>query len=60
MFLNRNISNFSKNNQKLAIQRGENLSALSLKSEELTQAATEFAKTSREIANKFKKSNKFF
>ncbi|CAF0873638.1 unnamed protein product [Brachionus calyciflorus] len=46
--------------QKLAMERGEKLSALELKSEQMTQAASAFAKNASDLANKYKNKNKFF
>jgi syntaxin-binding protein 5 len=40
--------------QKLALERGEKLSALQLKTEEMTMAASEFAKNAHSLANKYK------
>ena len=45
--------------QKLALERGEKLSALQMKTEEMTQAASAFAKNAHELANKYKNKNKF-
>ena len=44
---------------KLGIQRGEKLSALQLKTEQMTEAASAYAKTASELANKYKKANKW-
>ncbi len=49
----------SKLKFQLALERGEKLNALQMKTEEMTQAASAFAKNAHELANKYK-SRKFF
>jgi hypothetical protein len=46
--------------QKLALERGEKLNALQMKTEEMTMAASEFAKNASALANKYKDKSKRF
>jgi hypothetical protein len=41
------------------LERGEKLSALQMKSEHMTQAASQYAKNAQELANKYKKQSKW-
>jgi len=44
----------------LALERGEKLSALSMKSEALTEAASQYAKNAQALAAKYKKKSEWF
>jgi hypothetical protein len=44
---------------KLALERGEKLNALQMKTEEMSQAASAFAKNAHELANKYKNKRLF-
>lgn len=46
--------------QKLALERGEKLSALQMKSEALTEAASAYAKNAQALAAKYKKKSEWF
>jgi hypothetical protein len=46
--------------QKLALERGEKLNALAMKTEEMTIAASAFAKNASDLANKYKDKSKRF
>lgn len=44
----------------MALERGEKLSALSMKSEALTEAASQYAKNAQALAAKYKKKSEWF
>lgn len=46
-------------NLKNVLERGEKLSSLQLKSEQMTIAASQYAKNAHDLANKYKKQSKW-